>query len=83
MCKLLSVRPLAKIPFVGLLLCGCALGQAAPGASAPISPIAQRMDMVRRAGEQTDPTLELGQRLQVVAPYIKNGTVLFPRTGCE
>lgn len=22
-------------------------------------------------------------RLQVVAPYIKNGTVLFPRTGCE
>jgi predicted phage terminase large subunit-like protein len=22
-------------------------------------------------------------RLQVVAPYIKNGTVLFPRAGCE
>lgn len=22
-------------------------------------------------------------RLQVVAPYIKNGTVLFPRNGCE
>lgn len=22
-------------------------------------------------------------RLQVVAPYIKNGTVLFPRSGCE
>jgi hypothetical protein len=22
-------------------------------------------------------------RLQVVAPYIKDGTVLFPRTGCE
>jgi predicted phage terminase large subunit-like protein len=22
-------------------------------------------------------------RLQVVAPHIKNGTVLFPRTGCE
>ena len=46
MCKLLSVRPLAKIPFVGLLICGGALGQAAPAASAPISPIAQRMDMV-------------------------------------
>lgn len=22
-------------------------------------------------------------RLQVAAPYIKNGTALFPRTGCE
>ena len=29
------------------------------------------------------PTTDKRSRLQVVAPYIKNGTVLFPRTGCE
>ena len=29
------------------------------------------------------PTIDKRSRLQVVAPYIKNGTVLFPRTGCE
>jgi predicted phage terminase large subunit-like protein len=28
-------------------------------------------------------TTDKRSRLQVVAPYIKNGTVLFPRTGCE
>ena len=29
------------------------------------------------------PTTDKRSRLQVVAPYIKNGTVLFPRAGCE
>jgi phage terminase large subunit-like protein len=29
------------------------------------------------------PTTDRRSRLQVVAPYIKNGTVLFPRSGCE
>jgi phage terminase large subunit-like protein len=29
------------------------------------------------------PVHDKRSRLQVVAPYIKNGTVLFPRTGCE
>lgn len=29
------------------------------------------------------PTKDKRSRLQVVAPYIKNGVVLFPRTGCE
>jgi predicted phage terminase large subunit-like protein len=29
------------------------------------------------------PVKDKRSRLQVVAPYIKNGTVLFPRTGCE
>jgi phage terminase large subunit-like protein len=29
------------------------------------------------------PTTDKRSRLQVVAPYIKNGTVLFSRTGCE
>jgi phage terminase large subunit-like protein len=29
------------------------------------------------------PTTDKRSRLQVVAPYIKNGTVLFPRVGCE
>ena len=29
------------------------------------------------------PTHDKRSRLQVVAPYIKNGTVLFPRTVCE
>lgn len=29
------------------------------------------------------PTIDKRSRLQVVAPYIKNGTVLFPRSGCE
>ena len=28
-------------------------------------------------------TLDKRSRLQVVAPYVKNGTVLFPRSGCE
>jgi len=29
------------------------------------------------------PATDKRSRLQVVAPYIKNGTVLFPRAGCE
>jgi hypothetical protein len=29
------------------------------------------------------PTTDKGSQLQVEAPYIKNGIVLFPRTGCE
>jgi phage terminase large subunit-like protein len=29
------------------------------------------------------PTTDKRSRLQVVAPYIKNGSVLFPRSGCE
>jgi phage terminase large subunit-like protein len=29
------------------------------------------------------PTTDKRSGLQVVAPYIRNGTVLFPRTGCE
>ncbi|HVB33726.1 MAG TPA: hypothetical protein VNJ52_05050 [Patescibacteria group bacterium] len=29
------------------------------------------------------PTTDKRSRLQVIAPYIKNGTVLFPRNGCE
>jgi hypothetical protein len=29
------------------------------------------------------PRLTCAAGLQVVAPYIKNGTVLFPRSGCE
>lgn len=29
------------------------------------------------------PTTDKRSRLQVVAPYIKNGTVMFPRVGCE
>jgi phage terminase large subunit-like protein len=29
------------------------------------------------------PTTDKRSRLQVVAPYIKNGTVVFPRAGCE
>lgn len=29
------------------------------------------------------PTTDKRLRLQGVAPYIKNGTVLFPRSGCE
>jgi carboxypeptidase Q len=68
-CKLLSVRPLA-IPLLGLLICGCALGQGAPAGSALISPIAQRMDMVRRAGEQTDPMLELEQLCDEIGPRL-------------
>src|SRR3984893_1204751 len=67
------MRPLAKIPFAGLLLCGCALGQAAP-ASAPKSPMSLRMDMVQRAAEQTDPTPELEQLCDEIGPRL-TGTV--------
>src|SRR6202045_3012127 len=67
------MRPLAKIPCVGLLISGCALGQAAP-ASAPISPMALRLDMVHRAAEQTDPTLELEQLCDEQSPRL-NGSI--------
>ena len=29
------------------------------------------------------PVADKGSGLQAVEPYIKNGTVLFPRSGCE
>ena len=29
------------------------------------------------------PTTDKRSRVQVIAPYIRNGTVLFPRSGCE
>lgn len=63
------MRPLAKLLCVGLLISGCALGQAAP-ASAPISPMALRMDLVHRAAEQTDPTLELEQLCDEIGPRL-------------
>jgi len=63
------MRPLAKLPCVGLLISGCALGQAGP-ASAATSPIALRLDMVHRAAEQTDPTLELEQLCDEVGPRL-------------
>jgi carboxypeptidase Q len=63
------MRPLVKIPCVGLLISGCALGQAAP-ASAPISPMALHMDMVHGAAEQTDPTLELEQLCDEIGPRL-------------
>jgi carboxypeptidase Q len=71
-CKLLSMRPLAKIPLVGLLISGCAFGQAAP-ASAPISPMALRMEMVHRAAEQTDPMPELEQLCDEIGPRLTGG----------
>src|SRR5258706_2019871 len=63
------MRPLAKIPFVGLLICSCALGQAAPP-SAPISPMALRLDTVYRAAEQTDPMPELEQLCDEIGPRL-------------
>ena len=66
------MRPLAKIPFVGLLISGCAFGQAAP-ASAPLSPMALRMDMVHRAAEQTDPMPELEQLCDEIGPRLTGG----------
>ena len=63
------MRALAKIPFVGLLLCGGALGRATP-ASAPVSPMALRMDMVHRAAEQTDPAIELEQLCDEIGPRL-------------
>jgi hypothetical protein len=68
-CKLLSMRPPAKLLCLGLLISGCTLGQAAP-ASAPISPLAFRLDMVHRAAEQTDPTLELEQLCDEIGPRL-------------
>jgi len=65
----MSMRPLAKIPCVGLLISGCALGQAAP-ASTPMSAMALHMDMVHRAAEQTDPTLELEQLCDEIGPRL-------------
>jgi len=63
------MRTLAKILFVGLLISGGAFGQAAP-VSAPISPMAPRMDKVRRAVEQTDPMPELERLCDEIGPRL-------------
>jgi carboxypeptidase Q len=60
---------MAKAPFVGLLLCGFALGQGTP-ASAPLSHMTLRLDMVRRAAEQTDPTPELQELCDEIGPRL-------------
>jgi len=43
----------------------------------------QEMERAFLAVVPIKPNGDKRARLQVVAPYIKNGTVLFPRTGCE
>ena len=43
----------------------------------------QEMERMMLPVVPVKPTTDKRSRLQVVAPYIKNGTVLFPRTGCE
>lgn len=43
----------------------------------------QEMERLMLAVTPMRPTTDKRSRLQVIAPYIKNGTVLFPRTGCE
>jgi carboxypeptidase Q len=63
------MRPLATIPFVGLLISGYAFGQTAP-VSPPRLPMALRMDMVHRAVEQTDPTPELDQLCEGIGPRL-------------
>jgi phage terminase large subunit-like protein len=46
-------------------------------------PAIQEMERMMLPVVPVKPTTDKRSRLQVVAPYIKNGTVLFPRTGCE
>jgi carboxypeptidase Q len=60
---------MATAPFVGLLLCGFALGQEAP-ASAALSRMALRLDVVHRAAEQTDPTPELEKLCDEIGPRL-------------
>ena len=43
----------------------------------------QEMERIMFPVVPVKPMTDKRSRLQVVAPYIKNGTVLFPRTGCE
>lgn len=43
----------------------------------------QEMERAMLAVVPMKPTHDKRSRLMVVAPYIKNGTVLFPRVGCE
>lgn len=43
----------------------------------------QEMERALLAVIAMKPTTDKRSRLQVVAQYIKNGTVVFPRTGCE
>jgi hypothetical protein len=63
------MKAIAKVPFVGLLLCGFALGQETP-ASARLSHMALRMDVVHRAAEQTDPTPELEKVCDEIGPRL-------------
>ena len=42
-----------------------------------------RNEVQTLVGYPMKPTTDKRSRLQTVAPLIKNGTVLFPRTGCE
>lgn len=43
----------------------------------------QEMERALLAVVAMKPQPDKRARLQVVAPYIKNGVVLFPRTGCD
>jgi hypothetical protein len=43
----------------------------------------QEMERALIAGRADEAPTDKRSRLQGVAPHIKNGTVLFPRTGCE
>jgi phage terminase large subunit-like protein len=43
----------------------------------------QGMDRLMLAVTPMRPTTDKRSRSQVIAPYFKNGTVLFPRTGHE
>jgi carboxypeptidase Q len=63
------MKAIAKVPFVGLLLCGFALGQETP-ASARLSDMALRMDVVHHAAEQTDPTPELEKLCDEIGPRL-------------
>src|SRR5689334_15559711 len=48
-----------------------------------IKPRSRRWSARCLRSSRSDRLADKRSRLQVVAPYIKNGTVLFPRTGCE
>ena len=63
------MKAMAKAPLVGLLLCGFALGQETP-ASAALSHMALRMDVVHRAAEQTDPTPKLEKLCDDTGPRL-------------
>ena len=63
------MKAMAKAPFVGLLLCGFALGQGTPASASP-SQMALRLEKVHRAAEQTDPTPELQKLCDEVGPRL-------------